>query len=493
MSGIMDIRGLVASLSEIEKKALEVLTGKEEPLEEVAQKAKLHIDSVRRAASWLAEKGLAKMGETRTKKLTLTQTGQKYLEAGLPEQRLIRTLKEGTGNRLTFEEAKSRAKLDDKEFRAALGSNRKNNFVMVIKDGNGAKLSITPVGEEFFSSQLPQTLAIQQINLEGRCDSKEMAGELVTRGIAREEEVLQKKISISQLGEDAKKLREFSTAQRSYNVRDPVPPIYPGKKQPYIQFLNIIRRKLTELGFREMEAPLIVHEFYNFDVLFQPQNHPARTWTDTYQLKNPTHGKLTDRQKVSAIKTAHETGGVSASSGWGYTWLEEIAAKVMPTAHGTAHSGRQLAKGVKVPGKYFAIARCFRPDVLDATHLIEFNQTDGFIVGEDLNFRHLLGMLGQFAKEIAGAQEVRFLPDYYPFTEPSVQLSAKHPQLGWVELGGAGMFRPEILENLGIKGQAIAWGIGIDRLAMFKLGIKDIRYLFSDDLNWLRKTPLVME
>ena len=165
----------------------------------------------------------------------------------------------------------------------------------------------------------------------------------------------------------------------------------------------------------------------------------------------------------------------------------------MPTAHGTAHSARQLVKGVQVPGKYFAMARCFRPDVLDATHLIEFNQTEGFIVGEELNFTPLLGMLEQFAKEIAGAKEVKFIPDYYPFTEPSVQLSALHPKLGWVELGGAGMFRPEILENLGIKGQAIAWGIGIDRLAMFRLGVKDIRYLFSDDLNWLRKSKAVVE
>jgi len=165
---------------------------------------------------------------------------------------------------------------------------------------------------------------------------------------------------------------------------------------------------------------------------------------------------------------------VSASSGWNYNWREEIAKKLMPAAHGTAHSARQLVNGVEMPQKYFAIARCFRPDVLDATHLIEFNQMEGFVVGEDLNFKHLLGLLKDFAIEVAGAEKVKFFPDYYPFTEPSVQLSAKHPKMGWIEFAGAGMFRPEMLENLGIKGQAIAWGMGIDRLAMFKLGIKDI-------------------
>jgi phenylalanyl-tRNA synthetase alpha chain len=163
----------------------------------------------------------------------------------------------------------------------------------------------------------------------------------------------------------------------------------------------------------------------------------------------------------------------------------------MPASHTTAHSARQLAKGVKVPGKYFAIARCYRPDVLDATHLIEFNQMEGFITGEELSFRHLLGMLKQFAEEITHAKQLKFVPSYFPFTEPSVELAIKHPQMGWLEIGGAGMFRPEMLENLDIKGQALAWGLGLDRLAMFKLGLKDIRYLFSDDLKWLREQPLV--
>jgi len=99
-------------------------------------------------------------------------------------------------------------------------------------------------------------------------------------------------------------------------------------------------------------------------------------------------------------------------------------------------------------------------------------------------------MLKHFAIEIAGAEEVKFFPDYYPFTEPSVQISAKHPQLGWIELGGAGIFRPEITQTLGIDTPVMAWGFGIDRLAMFKLGIKDIRYLFSQDLKWLREARI---
>lgn len=480
----------VRELSEIERKTLAFLTYESASEAEIAQKSGLNIDAVRRAANWLSEKGLAAVSGTRTKKPIVTRQGKEYADKGLPEQRMLSALEDGKS--LTFSALTGIASLNQQEFSIALGSNKRKNFVAIVKDGNEARAVITEAGKEFSGKEIPEQATLRKLANGLEVHDEETIKSFIPRGIIEEKEESERKISITAAGKSALGSGEFSK-QRAYNIQDPVPEIFVGKKQPYIQFLNIIRRRLTELGFKEMESPLIVHEFYNFDALFQPQNHPARTWTDTYQLKAPTHGKLTDRKSIMAIKAAHETGGVSASSGWGYTWIEEIASKVMPAAHGTAHSARQLTKGVQVPGKYFTIARCFRPDVLDATHLIEFNQTDGFIVGEDLNFRHLLGVLEQFAKEIAGAQEVKFLPDYYPFTEPSVQLSAKHPQLGWVELGGAGMFRPEMLENLGIKGHAIAWGIGIDRLAMFKLGIRDIRHLFSDDLNWLRKMPLVRE
>jgi phenylalanyl-tRNA synthetase alpha chain len=129
--------------------------------------------------------------------------------------------------------------------------------------------------------------------------------------------------------------------------------------------------------------------------------------------------------------------------------------------------------------------------VIDATHGVEFNQTEGIVIDDSLTFKNLLGILKQFAQEFAGAEKIKFLPDYYPFTEPSVQMSAKHPDLGWIEFGGAGIFRPELTEPLGVKQPVIAWGIGVDRLAMFRLGLKDIRELFSQNLKWLREQKVV--
>jgi phenylalanyl-tRNA synthetase alpha chain len=95
-------------------------------------------------------------------------------------------------------------------------------------------------------------------------------------------------------------------------------------------------------------------------------------------------------------------------------------------------------------------------------------------------------VLGKFAKEIAGADKVRFKPDYFPFTEPSVELSAYKEGYGWIEFGGSGIFRPEVTQPLGVKEPVIAWGLGVDRLFMMHAGIDDIRQIFSQDLGWLR-------
>ncbi|MCK5063955.1 MAG: hypothetical protein KAQ97_01660, partial [Candidatus Fermentibacteraceae bacterium] len=139
-----------------------------------------------------------------------------------------------------------------------------------------------------------------------------------------------------------------------------------------------------------------------------------------------------------------------------------------------------------IPGKYFAIARCFRYDQVDATHLPDFFQVEGIVLGEQINLRYLLGLLKLFAEEIAGASDYKFLPAYFPFTEPSVEMHIKHPRLGWIEIGGAGLFRPEVCLPLGIDVPVIAWGLGLDRMAMLALGLNDIRDLVTPDLTRLR-------
>ena len=139
------------------------------------------------------------------------------------------------------------------------------------------------------------------------------------------------------------------------------------------------------------------------------------------------------------------------------------------------------------------MARCFRPDTVDATHACDFFQCEGIALGEEINFRTLLGLLKLFATEVAKAEEVKFVPAYFPFTEPSVEAHIRHPRLGWIELGGAGIFRPEVTYPLGVTAPVLAWGLGLDRMAMVALKINDIRELFSRDLDALRTRRLELE
>ncbi len=468
------------ALSEIEKKALRALKqGNELDTGELASATGIPLDSARRAIGWLSEKKLAETRAEKSIELKLTKEGKELL----PERKLVESVR-SLGGKAKLEEAKKHSGLGEKEFNAAIGRAKRMNWVVFPKKG---EIEETGLQREKSEEERVIEMVARGAFEEARKDGF-LLKELIERGLVERKESRRTLASITERGQSALNIA-LKTKKRNFALGK-VESIHLGKKQPYEQFLEQIRAKLVQLGFKEMRAPLIVQEFYNFDALFQPQNHPARTWANTYQLKNPREGILPHKKAVKAVKDAHETGGNTGSIGWRYKWQESVARRLMPAAHGTAHSARQLVEGVEVPGKYFAIARCYRPDTVDKTHLIEFNQLEGFIVGE-LSFKHLLGMLKQFAEEIAHAKEVKFYPDYYPFTEPSVQLSAKHSKLGWIEFGGAGVFRPEMVAPLGIKCNVLAWGLGIDRLAMFKLGIDDMRELFSQKLDWLREEKFI--
>lgn len=489
----MELKEIAESLSEIEKAALKALEkGGSLKAGQIAEIAAINVDSARRAVGWLKEKGLADAEERPLLVVSLTAAGKEAVEKGLPEKRFIAALNR-LGGKAGLEEVQDKAGLG-KEINFAMGIAKRNAWISVHKDEKGAVVELTGLEKDVIGGRYIDEIVLGKIAgnaLLGKEEEKKV-DELARRGLAEKRAVVEIAVRINEQGRKALEIAS-GIKERAFVVSGAsaeVPELFAGKRQPYIRFLGGVRRKLVELGFKEMDSPLIVQEFYNFDVLFQPQNHPARSWSDTYQLKQPKEGELPNARIVAKVKAAHENGAGTGSRGWGYKWDERIAKRLMPSAHGTAHSARQLVKGVEVPGKYFALARCYRPDVVDASHLNEFNQLEGFIVGRGFTFRHLLGMLKEFALEIAKAEEVKFYPDYYPFTEPSVQLSAKHRKLGWIEFGGAGIFRPEVTEPLGIKEPVLAWGLGVDRLAMCALGVNDMRHLFSSDLGLLRNAEV---
>lgn len=410
----------------------------------------------------------------------LTDEGERYLKEGLPEKNLLELLTKPSEIR----EIKNKVGNFDI---ALLWAKRKG----WIKIDSGKLIPLKK------PKNIPEQEALKNIAENKEPDTK-ILDILIRRNLAEEvrENIL--KIAEKQIKQKTNVLTPelIKTGMwknlelKPYNVKAPGKKLYLGKLHPYNQFLSEVRQKLVELGFKEMTGPLIELEFWNFDALYQAQNHPSRDWTQTYSLKHPVYGIL-PKTLIGRVKSTHETGWKTGSTGWGYTWNRKKASKLMPRAHDTAISPRYLSSPeIEIPGKYFSLVRCFRPDVIDVTHAVEFNQLGGFIVDKNLTIKKLFGLLKTFALEFAGVKTIKFLPDYYPFTEASVQLSAKHPKLGWMELAGAGIFRPEVTLPLGISEPVIAWGFGIDRLAMLKLGINDIRELFSRDLQWLRDKPM---
>ncbi|AEF86584.1 phenylalanyl-tRNA synthetase alpha chain (Phenylalanine--tRNA ligase alpha chain) (PheRS) [Treponema primitia ZAS-2] len=286
-------------------------------------------------------------------------------------------------------------------------------------------------------------------------------------------------------------------AFRSYNVKVPPTRLIPGRTNPYAKFLEDVKDKLSSLGFEEFDGPLVETEFWNSDALFMPQFHSARDIHDVYHVAETpdpsrpaspegfAHTKSIEEPWLSNVAAAHENGGATGSRGWSYNFDREFTKRLILRSQGTVLSAKTLPKA-KIPGKYFGIVRCFRYDQVDATHLSDFYQTEGIVLGEDVNLKTLLGMLDMFAREVAGAKEVKYVPGYFPFTEPSVEVHIKHPVLGWFELGGSGIFRPEVTASLGVDVPVAAWGIGIDRMALMALGLNDLRELFSYDIENVR-------
>jgi phenylalanyl-tRNA synthetase alpha chain len=465
-------------------------------------------------AGWTTSKGLvAEAGETSASFVSLTETGADYREKGTPEIRIIGALREG--KQFTVKDILQSWDLDPSEVSSAVGALKEKSIVRIVQGGVlelNTAMDISPYekllslirqvgsqGQPDLSSFPEEQQELIQVNFHKRGkgkgifritekknrsyrltdDGKSVLALLRERGAVTEEASA---ITPEMLKQGSWKNARF----RSYNIALKPPRTSIGRKHPYREFLDYVKHQFVSMGFQEMRGPLVENEFWDMDALFMPQFHPARNIHDVYFLKDPTHAREIETPFGKQVAAAHRDGGKTGSSGWKYEFDMERARRLILRSQGTAVSARTLASGPNVPGKYFSIARCFRYDAVDATHAPDFNQVEGIVIGEEINFRTLLGLLKLFGQEIARAKEFQFRPAYFPFTEPSVELHVKHPELGWMELGGAGIFRPEVTLPLGVSVPVIAWGLGLDRMAMVAMEIKDIRDLFSRDLDFVR-------
>lgn len=463
--------------------------------------SRLKPDQVRRAVEWLREKNLLQIKETPVQTVELLKNGKEYLEKGIPEKRFLKVLEEH--EKLDLKAIKQKAGLNKDELNYSLGFLRKNGLIGILK-----QVSITSLGKEWLKKEISEEKVLKELSI-GKRNLEELDKGTVKK-LAKRKEILKinievsREISLTSQGRKAlSKIKEeeyidkltsnviisktWKKAKfRKFVLDAPVPPIYPGKKQAYLRFLDEVKQRLVNLGFEQMEGPLVENAFFNCDALFMPQDHPARGIHDIYYVKNKKRSLKEYVPFIKSVKKEHK-------GKWKVSFSDAKAERLLLRSQGTALSARTLMrKDLKIPGKYFAIARCYRPDVVDWKHLTEFNQLEGIVIGKKVNFRQLLSLLADFATEIAGVKKIKFVPGYFPFTEPSVEGHIYFEKLKkWLEVLPAGIFRPELTKPLGIKVPVIAWGIGIDRLFMLKYRITDIRYLFSQDLKWLKGQKVV--
>ncbi len=276
---------------------------------------------------------------------------------------------------------------------------------------------------------------------------------------------------------------------KPYDINLDTEPFQVGKRHPLQRVIESTRQVFIEMGFEEAVSPYVESGFWDFDALFQPQDHPAREMQDTFYMESPSRTELPDAGLVDAVRATHETGGDTGSVGWRYKWDTEKARQTVLRTHTTATTIRELAKNPNGPRKIFSIGRVFRRETIDYKHLPIFFQVDGIIIDKTASFSSLLGTLAAFYERM-GFEKFTFRPGFFPYTEPSVEVFIWHEEKqDWFEMGGSGIFRPEVTEPLGCTEPVLAWGLGLDRLAMLLHDRSDIRDLYISDLEWLRTEP----
>ncbi len=496
----MNKEKIIESLSPHERKILPHL---DDNIIEICKKSNLDKISVMRSLEYLENKGIIKLGFEKNKMIDLGTNGVLYNKNELPERKLLNSLTEK--RILSFEDAPKKSSLDNDEFKAALGVLKskgaiefKNKKIMLISSG---EIITRKLPEELFLESLPleyESLSSDQLEtlklLQKRKDMieikevKKVIIEITDFG----KEIVKSKINEKNIIEQItpkilKNEKEWKGKKfRRYDVLSPLPGIYGGKRHFVNQASDYARKTWTDLGFKEMSGNLIESSFWVFDALFTPQDHPAREMQDTFFINKKT--ELPDKKIVKAIKQSHEK-GIGGSTGWRYEWSEEEAKKVVLRTHTTCISARTLAdlKKEDLPAKFFALGKNFRNETVDWSHGFEFNQSEGIVIDRNANFRHLLGYLKQFFKKM-GFEKLRFRPAYFAYTSPSVEIDVYHEgKKEWLELGGAGIFRPEVvIPLLGENIPVLAWGPGFDRILMDYYSINDIRVLYKNDISHLR-------
>ncbi len=509
-----DREGAMDELDIFEKRVLKALAEvKRGDVESLSSISQLKEDQVRKAAQGLKEKNLASISRTTRDVIILGERGEEVARGGLPERLIIKALRP-IGGRMELMELRDEVSIGEDDFSAGLGKAVENGWLRLWREGETTLVEATDGSEEKSAEEeLVESLLGEEEVLEEGLNSEQREAlrrlmkrpgfirttsstaevvEMTEEGEKRAQGVVElERRSVTHLTSELIKTGGWREVEfKPYDLNAPSIPLYIGRRHPLKEIIEEIREIFVSMGFAEIDGPLIELAFWNFDALFQPQDHPARDMQDTFYLSHPEEAEIPEGKLIDGVRRTHEDGWVTGSTGWGGKWSLEEARKLVLRTHTTVVTVRRVHEVGEQTHKAFSVGSAFRNEKVTFKNTTEFQQIEGIIMDENANIRHLMGVLKEFYGKL-GLEKVRFWPSYFPYTEPSVQTSVYMENLGkWVELCGMGIFRPEVTLPLGVDIPVLAWGGGIERIAMTRYGVEDIRELYRNDLGWLRRRPI---
>jgi phenylalanyl-tRNA synthetase alpha chain len=487
-----------------------------EAVESIAEETGEPEASVAGAAFALEEEGLLDVEETTETELELTDEGETYEYEALPEHALwVGALSLGADeDPVEIGQAVGTANMDDDRLDVAL-ANLARKGIGSIDEGE------VVVDADYVPDADPESTALSEIASDTTSPAEfddEVVDQLLRRGLVTEREHAVRRVSLTDDGvtalmegvEVAETVGQITSELitsgewaevefADYNVEADAETTYGGKHHPLRQLIDRVSEVLVGMGFQEMQGPHVDADFYIHDCLFMPQDHPARDHWDRFALSEPARMDAADLpgDLREQVERAHREGIGADSEGYDSPWSEEFARALALRGHTTNLSARHLAglaQGeLAPPQRYFSVEKAYRNDTLDATHLLEFFQIEGWVMAEDISVRDLMGTFTEFYEQF-GIVDIEFKPHYNPYTEPSFELFGRHPETDeLIEIGNSGIFRPEMLEPLGVDADVMAWGLAGERLFMLATGAEDIRDVHGTlvDLDFLRTEEVV--
>ena len=452
----------------------------------------LSIDQIRRGIEWLKFKRLIMVEQISTQRVFITSTGVEAAKNGLPERRLVNSLKDGN---VTLAQVLASGAVKNEEINAAIAGARRNQWIQLIE----GKMIPTPYAakqsfEESFLENLREGIEVSKLTeekkhgleqLKKRPNFIEIKEEKESRisltDAARQiipslnQENLERRLTTELISSGKWKDTKFG----ALDVEASTSIIYPGRPHPLIDIIEEVKEIFIGLGFSEIEGPIIQSGFWNFDALFTPQDHPAREMQDTFYISAEGQPIPASKDQILKVSRVHK-------QRWNHLWDTQEGQRLVLRTHTTPITVQHLAKVKSDVGRFFSVGKVFRNEKVSYKHLVEFHQVEGVATAPKASLRELMGLQKEFYSKM-GIKRIKFWPTFFPYTEPSLQSMVYNEKLEkWVELFGMGILRPEVTVPLDIKTPVLAWGGGLERIAMLRFGLNDVRELYGNKLSWLR-------